>query len=59
MIQVIPCECKYWEDEELPFKDFEGQANFINGILSCVECGRKLEIEDDNVQYIPTCEIIV
>tara|TARA_R100000808_G_C2147513_1_gene155489 strand:+ start:742 stop:1089 length:348 start_codon:yes stop_codon:yes gene_type:complete len=45
MAQVIPCKCKYWEHEELPFDDFQGQALIIDGSLCCVECGAALEIK--------------
>jgi hypothetical protein len=46
MAQVIPCKCKYWEHEELPFDDFQGQALIIDGSPCCVECGAELKIKE-------------
>jgi hypothetical protein len=59
MAQVIPCKCKYWEHEELPFDDFQGQALIVDGSLCCVECGAALEIKepetDQQIEIEYTC----
>ena len=44
--KVIPCRCKYWEDEEFLFDDFQGQALIIDGSPCCVECGAELKIKE-------------
>ena len=44
--KVIQCKCKYWEDEELLYEGFQGQAVIIDGSPCCVECGSELEIKE-------------